>query len=428
MSERIDTLDEDQEFIAPDNGGWHYTIMRDWIAVCPDIGPTATRLYWIIRSIMHEKGERARRLSYDQLCYLLPGVNGKPTGETRVKDALRELEGVGLLSNPDGDVVRRWITDPKTGKQRKDNFRRWKIHDYPTPDYAGWRSAIAKLDAYTEDWRERLSTEGRNSDPQSPSKTVPSNNAPSSQRSTEGRNSDSSRRNSDPPRRNSGGSKPVPSNNAATKNPSKESLQLTSARARAGAGWLEGQQDNEGEDATSSPGKDSQPCGSSETSSDPDGARLLRSLPRGVGQTLTSSAVSEWSHVIGEALHSGMSEQVITDKLTSGLPDDDRAKRVRIVVGRRLPDLQATIAEPVQRQQSSPSQEAHAQVDRMAGRGEHGAREAAGLLGEFWDPEQHRGEAGSREWKLQILPELSREFVEQRREALVKVLTSRNAA
>ncbi len=161
---------------------------------------------------------------------------------------------------------------------------------------------------------------------------------------------------------------------------------------------------------------------------DEDGVRILRSLPRGVGKTLTSSAVSEWSHVIGEALQSGMSEQVITDKLISGLPDQGRDQRVRIVVGYRLPDLKATIAEPVQHQQPSPSEAAHAKVDRMASRGEHGAREAADKLGEFWDPEQHRGDVGAREWKLELLPELSREFVEQRRDALIKVLTSRNAA
>jgi hypothetical protein len=225
-------VDEDQEFIAPDNGGWHYTLMRDWIAVCPDIGPTSARLYWIIRSIMHEKGERARRLSYDQLCYLLPGVNGKPTGETRVKDALRELEQVGLLSNPDGDVVRRWVTDPKTGKLRKENFRRWKVHDYPAGDYAGWRSAIAKLDAYTEDWRDHISTEGRNSALQSHGKPATSENRSSSQRSTEGRNSASSRRNSDPPRRNSGDGKPATSTNRVTKNPSKEFPQPTNQHDR----------------------------------------------------------------------------------------------------------------------------------------------------------------------------------------------------
>ena len=139
---------EDQEFLAPSNGGWHYTTMRDWIAVCPDIGPTAIRLYWIIRSIMHEKGDKSRRLSVDHLCWLLPGVNGKPTSATRVKDALRELEQAGLLSNPDDAVTRQWVRDPRTGKQTKENFRRWQIHDHARPGYGGWRSVAEKLAAY----------------------------------------------------------------------------------------------------------------------------------------------------------------------------------------------------------------------------------------------------------------------------------------
>lgn len=345
MSERIDTLDEDQEFIAPDNGGWHYTIMRDWIAVCPDISPTAARLYWIIRSIMHEKGERARRLSYDQLCYLLPGVNGKPTGETRVKDALRELETVGLLSNPDGDVVRRWITDPKTGKQRKDNFRRWKVHDYPTHDYAGWRSAIAKLDAYTEDWRERLSTEGRNSASQASGKAVTSNNNPSSQRSTEGRNSASSRRNSDPPRRNSGDDKPVPSNNDTAKNLSKESSQPTKdARPVDNSevvGWL---------GATPTHNDHTEPLGSvqdqhhgtvatSTTESgepETEGRSLLRTWGV-IGRPLDT-----WAATVDEALDLvGRAEarRILTDGL------NDVRSPAGVIVGRRLPALRERLSE-----------------------------------------------------------------------------------
>lgn len=151
-----------QEFLAPDNdGGWHYTTMRDWIAVCPEISATAIRLYWIVRSIMHEKGDKSRRLSIDQLCWLLPGVNGKPTSITRVKDALRELEQAGLLSNPDGAVTRQWVMDPATGQQTRENFRRWQIHDLAPEGYGHWRSAIAKLAAYPGiGWQ---NTEGRKS-------------------------------------------------------------------------------------------------------------------------------------------------------------------------------------------------------------------------------------------------------------------------
>lgn len=164
--------DETAEFIAPDSEGWHYTTMRDWIAVCPDVSATAARVYWIVRSLMLEKGPRERRLSLDQLCWLLPGINKKPTSETRVKDALRELEAVGLLSNPDRNVVRRWVTDPATGKQTRENFRRWQVHDFPTVGYEGPKSAFDLLESYPgPGWRDghvcHTGTEGRKSDSQS---------------------------------------------------------------------------------------------------------------------------------------------------------------------------------------------------------------------------------------------------------------------
>ena len=172
--------DEAAEFIGPDNGGWYYTTMRDWIAVCPEVSATAARLYWIIRSLMLEKGNRVRRLSIDQLCWLLPGINGKPTSETRVKDSLRELEAIGLLSNPEGNVVRRWVTNTD-GTRTRENYRRWQVHDLPT-NYEGPHSAFELLNAYPgPGWRESTNTktESRKSDPQqdtshSPAKTTKS--------------------------------------------------------------------------------------------------------------------------------------------------------------------------------------------------------------------------------------------------------------
>lgn len=240
---------EGQEFLAPDVGGWHYTTMRDWIAVCPDIGATAIRLYWIIRSIMHEKGDKSKRLSLDELCWLLPGVNSKPTSVTRIKDALRELERAGLVSNPEGAVTRQWVTDPATGKQTKENFRRWQIHDFAQEGYGGWRSAIAKLKAYPGvGWQ---GTEGRKSASQSSRKlsTAPSPaETPVMPGHTEGRISAQPGRNSDQTGRNSGDYSAPTCEDA----PSKESFQgisLTNQppgtasggeQALTSPGWLDG--------------------------------------------------------------------------------------------------------------------------------------------------------------------------------------------
>lgn len=170
---------------------------------------------------------------------------------------------------------------------------------------------------------------------------------------------------------------------------------------------------------------------SSASKPDPDGVRVLRNLPYGVGDGLSSKSVAEWSHVVGAALRAGLDERVVIEKLTSALPDGDRARRVRIVVGARLPDLKATVEHAPQQsaeREQSTAEKAHAKVDRMASAKDRGAREAAGLLGEIWNPEQYRGNADAVEWHTKILPRVAQEFVEQRRDALVAALTSNNRA
>lgn len=160
---------------------------------------------------------------------------------------------------------------------------------------------------------------------------------------------------------------------------------------------------------------------------DPDGASLLRSLPLGIGNRLAGHAVRRWSHVVAAALRGGMEASVVVDRLTSGLESYSADRRVRILVGSRLPDLaenvkQASVQQS-QREQCA-VERAHAQINQMLKLGARGAHQAAGLLGEVWDPEPHRGEATAQEWLLKIQPALAREFIEARRERLVEVLTS----
>lgn len=160
---------------------------------------------------------------------------------------------------------------------------------------------------------------------------------------------------------------------------------------------------------------------------DPDGASLLRSLPLGIGNRLAGHAVRRWSHVVAAALRGGMEASVVVDRLTSGLESYSADRRVRILVGSRLPDLaenvkQASVQQS-QREQCA-VERAHAQINQMLKLGARGAHQAAGLLGEVWDPEPHRGEANAQEWLLKVQPALAREFIEARRERLVEVLTS----
>lgn len=140
------TSGNDQEFLlhGPDDGGWHHTVMRDWIAVCPDIGPTAFRLYAIVRSLVIDKRGSVRKLTLMELCQLLPGPNGKPSSVGRIRDAIRELSAVGLFTTPQGGPVT--TTSSKRATERPILIR---INDFPSDPgaYQGPKNTFAVLDA-----------------------------------------------------------------------------------------------------------------------------------------------------------------------------------------------------------------------------------------------------------------------------------------
>ena len=171
-------------------------------------------------------------------------------------------------------------------------------------------------------------------------------------------------------------------------------------------------------------------AGEEQSGEDAEGTRLLRSLPYGIGEALSGPCVTEWAPVVSAALRAGWSEQSVITKLTHELPND-RSRHARIVVGRRLPDLQTSVNQAprrsVERAQSA-TEQAHAQIDQWVQQGAAGARRAAALRGEYFDPEAQRGNTPAQEWLTERLPAISREFIEQRRESLVQVLTARAAA
>ena len=144
---------EDVEFIGPNDDGWYRTQIPDWIALCPQVTHTAYRLYVIVRSLILEKRptKKVRLLSHEQLAFLLPGPNGKPSGVRTVKDALQVLTQIGLVSNPDGERI---VTSG--GKGVIHTRRRYQLHDWPTVKVSMtvWRNSFDKLDAFTQDWRQ----------------------------------------------------------------------------------------------------------------------------------------------------------------------------------------------------------------------------------------------------------------------------------
>lgn len=143
---------EEAEFVGPNDDGWYRTQIPDWIVLCPKVNHTAYRLYVIVRSLILEKQpKKVRLLSHEQLAFLLPGPNGKPSGVRTIKDALQTLTEVGLVSNPDGERI---VTSG--GKGKIHTRRRYQLHDWPTVQTAMtvWRNSFDKLDAFTEDWRD----------------------------------------------------------------------------------------------------------------------------------------------------------------------------------------------------------------------------------------------------------------------------------
>ncbi|MEV7535418.1 hypothetical protein [Streptomyces hydrogenans] len=146
-------------FVGDITDYWSYTQVRDWVLLMPGITRTALHLYLLLRSMVSEAARRAggglRRMSYDQLCYLLPGTSeDKPASVTMVKDALKVLDGLGLVSNPDGG---RLVTSMGKGSIQN-SFRKYQVHDLPPDAYTGWRNVWDKLDAYVVDWRENPPT------------------------------------------------------------------------------------------------------------------------------------------------------------------------------------------------------------------------------------------------------------------------------
>src|SRR5690625_2269859 len=144
---------EDVEFIGPNDDGWYRTQIPDWIALCPQVTHTAYRLYVIVRSLILEKRptKKVRLLSHEQLAFLLPGPNGKPSGVRIVKNALQVLTQIGLVSNPDAERI---VTSG--GKGVIHTRRRYQLHDWPTVKVSMtvWRNSFDKLDAFTQDWRQ----------------------------------------------------------------------------------------------------------------------------------------------------------------------------------------------------------------------------------------------------------------------------------
>lgn len=120
-----------------------FTQVPDWVMLCERINPTAFRLWCILRSMQFEGGGPGiPPMTLDQICWLLPGVNGKPTSKSRAREALDALLGEGLLIDVSDESV------PRSGA------RSYVALDSPRGGVK-WTGARKKLSRYHRGWRTR---------------------------------------------------------------------------------------------------------------------------------------------------------------------------------------------------------------------------------------------------------------------------------
>ncbi|MFI9214311.1 hypothetical protein ACIGW7_40050 [Streptomyces sp. NPDC053253] len=145
---------EEFEFEGDITDYWSPAVVRHWVLHLPEMKPTDFRLYMMFRAMFTSSPHGLRRMSIDELCWLLSEEEGKEVGESTVRAALKRLEKAHLVSNPDGERI---VTS--TGKGGIQNVaRRYKVHDLPPDVHVGWANTWQKLDAYRPDWRENWIT------------------------------------------------------------------------------------------------------------------------------------------------------------------------------------------------------------------------------------------------------------------------------
>jgi hypothetical protein len=117
-----------------------FTQVPDWVILCERVNATAFRLWCVLRSMQFERGPGIPPMTLDEVCWLLPGVNGKPTSRARARESLDSLLAEGLLKDVTGEGV------------SKSAPRVYLAMDEPQKAM-GWTNARRKLRRYSRLWR-----------------------------------------------------------------------------------------------------------------------------------------------------------------------------------------------------------------------------------------------------------------------------------
>lgn len=120
--------------------GWSWTSLPAWVLLNDALTSVDVWLYAICRSqCIDARGSSfVLRRTNDELCWTLPGENGKDSSQTRVTDSLRRQRQAGVL------------VDAEPTKYGCRQLR--VVHDVPE-GYTGWVSVVQKLDAYRAGWQ-----------------------------------------------------------------------------------------------------------------------------------------------------------------------------------------------------------------------------------------------------------------------------------
>lgn len=140
---------------------WSYTLTRDYLKLMPGLSDAGLRLYDILRSMVSQAsrnrpGAGLRRMTIDQLCYLMPGSNGKaekPVSISAMYELLSMLERLDLVVPKDMKEAAGASQYKGKEKAAKAILRGYVVKDLPPAMYTGWRNSWDKLDAYRPDWR-----------------------------------------------------------------------------------------------------------------------------------------------------------------------------------------------------------------------------------------------------------------------------------
>jgi hypothetical protein len=140
--------------VGPDY--WRFAQVKDWMLLCEDIPHVDIRVYGVFRSLA-ANAPRGRRLSKDEIRWLVPGVNGKPMSMRTLEESLRRLAASGLVVAEHGNVNTRSARNSQGRWERVETLL-WRVNELPAEgeDYQGWHTVQEGLDAYPgPGWDER---------------------------------------------------------------------------------------------------------------------------------------------------------------------------------------------------------------------------------------------------------------------------------